>query len=46
MNFGEQDADVFGVVPGNRFGHGEFPRKSFQFLVSNFWILALAEIGN
>jgi hypothetical protein len=26
MIFGEEDADVFGVVPGERFGHGEFPQ--------------------
>jgi hypothetical protein len=30
MSFGEQDADVFGVVPGERFRHGEFLKASFR----------------
>jgi hypothetical protein len=34
MNFAEQDADVFGVVPGERFGHGEFLSAESQ--VSRF----------
>src|SRR5208337_4188125 len=33
MSFREQDADIFGIVPSERFGHGEFLTavSSFQF---------------
>src|SRR5208282_1100282 len=36
MSFGEQDADIFGIVPSERFGHGRVPYCSFKFPVSSF----------
>jgi hypothetical protein len=33
MNFGEQDADVLGVVPGERFWHGEILNAGLGLLL-------------